>query len=71
MEDRRGVDHVALGTCLDSFHILSRGDDPAGIREIPGEKIFFLQLADAPFLAMDILQWSRITEISRGRAVSI
>ncbi|WP_373936775.1 TIM barrel protein [Rhodococcus qingshengii] len=54
-----GVDHPSLGTCLDSFHILSRGDDPAGIREIPGEKIFFLQLADAPFLAMDILQWSR------------
>ncbi|MFE4501590.1 TIM barrel protein [Rhodococcus sp. NPDC056743] len=53
------VDHPSLGTCLDSFHILSRGDDPAGIRDIPGEKIFFLQLADAPFLAMDILQWSR------------
>jgi 4-hydroxyphenylpyruvate dioxygenase len=53
------VDHPSLGTCLDSFHILSRGDDPAGIRDIPGEKIFFLQLADAPFMAMDILQWSR------------
>ncbi|MYS94486.1 MULTISPECIES: VOC family protein, partial [Streptomyces] len=26
---------------------------------IPGEKIFFLQLADAPLLAMDVLQWSR------------
>ncbi|MGV8872349.1 MAG: TIM barrel protein [Rhodococcus sp. (in: high G+C Gram-positive bacteria)] len=55
----RQVDHPALGTCLDSFHILSRGDDPAGIREIPGEKIFFLQLADAPHLVMDVLQWSR------------
>lgn len=53
------VDHPALGTCLDSFHILSRGDDPAGIRDIPGEKIFFLQLADAPTMAMDVLQWSR------------
>ncbi|MBY4213055.1 TIM barrel protein [Rhodococcus fascians] len=55
----RQVDHPALGTCLDSFHILSRGDDPSGIREIPGEKIFFLQLADAPHLVMDVLQWSR------------
>ena len=55
----RQVDHPALGTCLDSFHILSRGDDSAGIREIPGEKIFFLQLADAPHLVMDVLQWSR------------
>ncbi|NEA98346.1 sugar phosphate isomerase/epimerase and 4-hydroxyphenylpyruvate domain-containing protein [Streptomyces sp. SID13726] len=51
--------HPALGTCLDSFHILSRGSDPKGIEDIPGEKIFFLQLADAPLMAMDVLQWSR------------
>ncbi|MER7180008.1 TIM barrel protein [Streptomyces hyaluromycini] len=51
--------HPALGTCLDSFHILSRGSDPKGIEDIPGAKIFFLQLADAPLLAMDVLQWSR------------
>jgi 4-hydroxyphenylpyruvate dioxygenase len=51
--------HPALGTCLDTFHILSRGSDPAGIRDIPGEKLFFLQLADAPYMAMDVLQWSR------------
>ncbi|MFC4494307.1 bifunctional sugar phosphate isomerase/epimerase/4-hydroxyphenylpyruvate dioxygenase family protein [Streptomyces ovatisporus] len=53
------ADHPALGTCLDSFHILSRASDPRGIEEIPGEKIFFLQLADAPLMAMDVLQWSR------------
>jgi 4-hydroxyphenylpyruvate dioxygenase len=53
------ADHPALGICLDSFHILSRGSDPAGIEDIPGEKIFFLQLADAPRMAMDVLQWSR------------
>lgn len=55
----RAADHPAVGTCLDSFHILSRGADPAGILEIPGELIFFLQLADAPRMAMDVLQWSR------------
>jgi 4-hydroxyphenylpyruvate dioxygenase len=55
----RAAGHPALGTCLDSFHILSRGSDPAGIEDIPGEKIFFLQLADAPLMAMDVLQWSR------------
>ncbi|MGW6020358.1 bifunctional sugar phosphate isomerase/epimerase/4-hydroxyphenylpyruvate dioxygenase family protein [Streptomyces sp. NPDC055099] len=53
------ADHPALGTCLDSFHILSRGSDPKGIADIPGEKIFFLQLADAPLMAVDVLQWSR------------
>jgi 4-hydroxyphenylpyruvate dioxygenase len=51
--------HPALGICLDSFHILSRGSDPAGIEDIPGEKIFFVQLADAPRMSMDVLQWSR------------
>ncbi|WP_375000650.1 bifunctional sugar phosphate isomerase/epimerase/4-hydroxyphenylpyruvate dioxygenase family protein [Aeromicrobium sp. CTD01-1L150] len=53
------VDHPSVGTCLDSFHILSRGDDPSEIERIPGEKIFFLQVADAPALTMDVLSWSR------------
>ena len=53
------ADHDAVGVCLDSFHILSRGHDPAAIEEIPGRKIFFLQLADAPALSMDVLSWSR------------
>jgi 4-hydroxyphenylpyruvate dioxygenase len=53
------ADHPNVGLCLDSFHILSRGHDPAAIEQIPGEKIFFLQLADAPALSMDVLSWSR------------
>jgi 4-hydroxyphenylpyruvate dioxygenase len=51
--------HPAVGVCLDSFHILSRGHDTAGIESIPGDRIFFLQLADAPSLSMDVLSWSR------------
>lgn len=43
----------------DSFHILSRASDPAGIADVSGEKLLFLQLADAPHLTMDVLQWSR------------
>lgn len=53
------ADHPHLGLILDSFHTLSLGDDPAGIAGIPGAKIFFLQMADAPLLAMDVLQWAR------------
>ncbi|MCR6475164.1 sugar phosphate isomerase/epimerase and 4-hydroxyphenylpyruvate domain-containing protein [Variovorax sp. ZS18.2.2] len=53
------ADHAHLGLILDSFHTLSLKDDPAGIAGIPGEKIFFLQMADAPLLAMDVLQWAR------------
>ncbi|MET0418554.1 MAG: TIM barrel protein [Actinoplanes sp.] len=55
----RRADHAALGLCLDSFHILSRGDDLAGIRVVPGAKVFHLQLADAPRLKMDVVEWSR------------
>jgi 4-hydroxyphenylpyruvate dioxygenase len=63
----RRADHAALGLCVDSFHILSRGSDPAGIAVIPGEKLFFLQLADAPYLDMDILQWSRHYRLFPGQ----
>lgn len=55
----RQADRPNLGVCLDSFHILSRRGDVSGFAEIPGEKIFFVQLADAPILAMDLLSWSR------------
>jgi 3-dehydroshikimate dehydratase len=53
------ADHPALGLCIDSFHTLALGDDPRGIASIPGDRIFFLQLADAPSLQMDPLSWSR------------
>ncbi|MBV9682470.1 MAG: sugar phosphate isomerase/epimerase and 4-hydroxyphenylpyruvate domain-containing protein [Solirubrobacterales bacterium] len=55
----QAVDHPALGICLDSFHILSRGTNLAAIADIPADKLFFVQLADAPHLVMDVLQWSR------------
>ena len=55
----RAADHPALGVCLDSFHILSRGTDLSAIADIPPEKLLFVQLADAPYLVMDVLQWSR------------
>ncbi len=51
--------HPHLGIILDSFHILARGDDPAAIRDIPGERIFFVQIADAPRMSLDLLSWSR------------
>ncbi|WP_334121418.1 bifunctional sugar phosphate isomerase/epimerase/4-hydroxyphenylpyruvate dioxygenase family protein [Glutamicibacter sp.] len=61
------VDRANVGICIDSFHILSRGDDPAEIAMIPGEKIFFVQLADAPVLTMDILSWSRHYRLFPGQ----
>lgn len=52
-------DHPSLGLILDSFHTLAVDDDPEGIAEIPGDRIFYVQLADAPRLSMDPLSWSR------------
>jgi 4-hydroxyphenylpyruvate dioxygenase-like putative hemolysin/sugar phosphate isomerase/epimerase len=63
----RRADHPALGLCLDSFHVLSRGSDLAGIRVIPGSKVFFLQVADAPRLHMDVLQASRHHRLFPGQ----
>jgi 4-hydroxyphenylpyruvate dioxygenase len=63
----RRADSPALGLCLDSFHVLSRGGDPAGFADVPGEKLFFLQLADAPHLDMDVLQWSRHHRLFPGQ----
>ncbi|SHJ32217.1 4-hydroxyphenylpyruvate dioxygenase [Palleronia salina] len=55
----RRADHPNVGLVLDSFHTLARGIDPDTIRRIPGDKVFFVQLADAPAIDMDLLYWSR------------
>jgi 4-hydroxyphenylpyruvate dioxygenase len=60
------VDHPNLGTCLDSFHILSRDWDTAPIEGINPERIFFVQVADAPRLSLDVLSWSRHYRVFPG-----
>jgi len=55
----RRADHPALGLVLDSFHTLSLGDSLQGLDAVPADKLFFVQLADAPRLSMDVLSWSR------------
>lgn len=55
----RRADHPSVGLVLDSFHSLGRKLDPDSIRSIPGDRIFFVQLADAPAIEMDLLYWSR------------
>ena len=55
----RRADHANVGLILDSFHTLARRIDPDTIRRIPADRIFFVQLADAPKIDMDLLYWSR------------
>lgn len=55
----RRAEHPAIGVTLDSFHILARRTDLKAIRAIPRDKIILVQLADAPWLEMDVINWSR------------
>jgi 4-hydroxyphenylpyruvate dioxygenase len=55
----RRADHPAVGLVLDSFHILARQTDLKAIRAVPKDRIFLVQVADAPLLDMDHLSWSR------------
>lgn len=55
----RRADHSAVGIILDSFHALVPDLPLSTIRSIPGDRIFLVQLADAPRLELDVLSWSR------------
>jgi 4-hydroxyphenylpyruvate dioxygenase len=55
----RRADHTSVGIILDSFHTLAPSFPIDSIRAIPGDRIFLVQLADAPQLELDVLSWSR------------
>jgi 4-hydroxyphenylpyruvate dioxygenase len=55
----RRANHPAVGIILDSFHTLAPGFPVNQIAAIPADKIFLVQLADAPQLDLDVLSWSR------------
>ncbi len=55
----RRADHAGVGLVLDSFHALARRTDLKPIRAIPKDRIFLVQIADAPVLDMGALSWSR------------
>ncbi|NDG45271.1 MAG: sugar phosphate isomerase/epimerase [Gammaproteobacteria bacterium] len=65
----RRANHPALGLCLDTFHIYSRQTEIDSIANIPGEKIFLVQIADAPKLSMrrsSFVSWSDRRYITPG-----
>jgi 4-hydroxyphenylpyruvate dioxygenase len=55
----RRADHRSIGVILDSFHALAPSFPVSAIHSIPADKIFLVQLADAPKLGLDVLSWSR------------
>ncbi len=63
----RRADHPALAMNLDSFHVLSRGDTMDGFTPEMAAKTSFIQLDDAPKLAMDVIEWSRHFRVHPGQ----
>ena len=63
----RRTNHPNIGLILDSFHTLARKINPDSIRSIPEDKIFLVQLADAPAVEMDLLSWSRHLRMMPGQ----
>ncbi|WP_127793465.1 TIM barrel protein [Agromyces sp. LHK192] len=64
-----GVDHPALGLCLDSFHVLSASNDVAAVERIDVGRVFHVQLADAPRLNLDVREWSLHSRVFPGQGV--
>ncbi|OLM17379.1 MULTISPECIES: TIM barrel protein [unclassified Pseudonocardia] len=55
----RRAGHPALTVTVDTFHMISRGEDAGALDGVPMDKISLAQVADAPMLSMDLKQWSR------------
>lgn len=62
----RRADHPRVGLVLNSFHSLVTGADLDPIRAIPGDRIFHVQLADAPATVMDPAYLSRHFRVMPG-----
>lgn len=54
LEIVEAVDNPAFGIALNSFFALAGGAQAARLRDIPGDRIFHVQLSDAPALDFDI-----------------
>jgi 4-hydroxyphenylpyruvate dioxygenase len=53
------ANHANLGLIVDSFHTLVLTNDWSSLSDLPGERIFFVQLGDAPRLSVDPLTLRR------------
>jgi len=55
----RRADHPSLTLVVDTFHLLAGGEDVSAVERLPRDAVGFVQLADAPWLSMDLIAWSR------------
>lgn len=53
------ADHPALSLVVDTFHLYAGGEGMDVVTEIGLGSVGFVQIADAPWMSMDLLEWSR------------
>lgn len=53
------ADDRSVGLVVDSFHTFAAQADPAGLRDIPGDRIFLAHMADAGAIHADLLAQGR------------
>lgn len=63
------IDSPHFGLALNSLFSLADGSKPARLRDIPGDKVFHVQLSDAPFLDPDIRHLKQYFGMLPGQGV--
>lgn len=63
------IDSPNFGLALNSLFSLADGSKPARLRDIPGDKVFHVQLSDAPFLGSDIQHLKQYFGMLPGQGV--
>lgn len=53
------ADHPALSLVVDSFHLYAGGEGADAIVDLLPGSVGFVQIADAPWMSIDLMQWSR------------
>jgi len=67
LEIVQAVDSVAFGLALNSFFSLTGGEQAARLRDIPGDRIFHIQLSDAPAPGFDMTRLKRHVSLLPGQ----
>ncbi|WP_338889631.1 sugar phosphate isomerase/epimerase [Rhodococcus sovatensis] len=53
------ADHPSLSLVVDTFHLYAVGDDITDVQALVPRSIGFVQVADAPWMDLELIQWSR------------
>lgn len=59
--------HPHVGLCIDSYHHFARDRRVPDLTQVPGDQIFFYQIADAYWHNRDSLSWSRHERLFPGQ----